>query len=66
MNPQNQQFGAESVRRTLLAAPRTVPEVGEAMLKALRAHASGRPRSDDIAWSASAETADPVIRRNAK
>jgi sigma-B regulation protein RsbU (phosphoserine phosphatase) len=49
MNPQNHQFGAEAVRRTLLAAPRSVPEVGEAILKALRGHASGRPQSDDIA-----------------
>ena len=28
---------------------RTIPEVGEAILKAVRVHAAGRPQSDDIA-----------------
>jgi serine phosphatase RsbU (regulator of sigma subunit) len=45
----NRQFGTLAIRQTLAAAPPTVPEVGEAILKAVRQHASGRPRSDDIA-----------------
>ncbi len=46
---QNRQFGTEAIRRTLAQAPPTVPEVGQAILKAVRAHALGRPQSDDIA-----------------
>ncbi len=45
----NRQFGSAAIRKTLATAPATVPEVGEAILKAVRNHASGRPRSDDIA-----------------
>jgi phosphoserine phosphatase RsbU/P len=45
----NRQFGSLAIRKTLADAPQTVPEVGEAILKAVRVHASGRPRSDDIA-----------------
>lgn len=49
MDAQNRQFGSPAIRETLAAAPDGVPEVGEAILKALRGHASGRPQSDDIA-----------------
>ena len=42
-------FGIDAVRRTLARAPAEVPEVGEAILKAVRLHAAGRPLNDDIA-----------------
>ena len=45
----NRQFGTAAIRDTLAQAPRGVTEVGEAILKAVRAHAQGRPQSDDIA-----------------
>jgi sigma-B regulation protein RsbU (phosphoserine phosphatase) len=48
-NPRNRQFGSTAIRKTLEAAPPTVQEVGQAILKAVRNHASGRPQSDDIA-----------------
>jgi phosphoserine phosphatase RsbU/P len=42
-------FGIEAVRRTISRAPVEAPEVGEAILKAVRLHAAGRPLYDDIA-----------------
>ncbi len=45
----SRQFGVTAIRRTLAEAPAEAPEVGEALLKAVRTHASGRPQSDDIA-----------------
>jgi sigma-B regulation protein RsbU (phosphoserine phosphatase) len=48
-NAKHRQFGVPAIRRTLAEAPAEIPEVGEAILKAVRAHASGRPQSDDIA-----------------
>jgi len=46
---QNRQFGTGAIRRALAAAPPDVPLVGDAIIKAVRAHAAGRPQSDDIA-----------------
>jgi phosphoserine phosphatase RsbU/P len=48
-NAKSLQFGVAAIRQTLAAAPPQVSEVGEAILKAVRVHASGRPQSDDIA-----------------
>ncbi len=45
----SRQFGVAAIRRTLANAPAQAPEVGDAILKAVRTHASGRPQSDDIA-----------------
>ena len=45
----HRQFGVDALRRTLAQAPAAVPEVGEAILRAVRVHASGRPQGDDIA-----------------
>ena len=45
----SRQFGVAAIRRTLAGAPAEPPAVGEAILKAVRVHASGRPQSDDIA-----------------
>lgn len=45
----HRQFGVPAIRRILAAAPREIPEVGEAILKAVRVHAAGRSQSDDIA-----------------
>ncbi len=46
---QNRQFGTEAIRRTLARAPAPIPEIGEAVLAAVRSHTQGRPQSDDIA-----------------
>jgi phosphoserine phosphatase RsbU/P len=45
----NRLFGIPAIRRILAAAPLEIPEVGEAILKAVRVHAAGRSQSDDIA-----------------
>jgi phosphoserine phosphatase RsbU/P len=45
----NRLFGLPAIRRTLAAAPAEISEVGEAILKAVRVHAGGRPQNDDIA-----------------
>ena len=46
----NRQFGvARHPPDPRLAARPEIPEVGEAILKAVRIHAAGRPQSDDIA-----------------
>ena len=42
-------FGVEAVRRTITRAPAEATEVGEALLKAVRLHAAGRPLYDDLA-----------------
>ena len=42
-------FGVEAIRRTLSRAPADATDVGEAILKAVRLHAAGRPQVDDIA-----------------
>ena len=49
LGAQNRQFGTEAIRRTLARAPAHIPEIGEAVLAAVRAHTQGRPQSDDIA-----------------
>jgi phosphoserine phosphatase RsbU/P len=49
IDPKHRPFGVESVRKTLARAPAEVQEVGEAILKAVRLHAAGRPLNDDIA-----------------
>lgn len=42
-------FGVAALRKALAQAPPEVAEVGEALLKAVRLHAAGRPQVDDIA-----------------
>jgi len=41
-------FGEERLHKTVAEAPRGVAAVGEAILAAVRDHASGRPQFDDI------------------
>ena len=45
----HRQFGVDALRRTLAQAPSAVPDIGEAILRAVRVHASARPQVDDIA-----------------
>ena len=49
LGAENRQFGTEAIRATLATAPAHIPEIGEAVLAAVRAHTQGRPQSDDIA-----------------
>jgi phosphoserine phosphatase RsbU/P len=49
LDPKQRPFGVEAVRRTIARAPAEATEVGEALLKAVRLHAAGRPLNDDIA-----------------
>jgi serine phosphatase RsbU (regulator of sigma subunit)/pSer/pThr/pTyr-binding forkhead associated (FHA) protein len=49
LGAQNRLFGVDAILKTLAEAPPRAAEVGEALLKAVRSHALGRPQSDDIA-----------------
>jgi len=49
MDPKHRPFGLDLVKKTLAKAPAEVSEVGEAILKAVRLHAAGRPQYDDVA-----------------
>lgn len=42
-------FGIEAVMRVVAASPGGASDVGEALLKAIRIHAAGRPQVDDVA-----------------
>ncbi len=57
----HRQFGPGAIRKTLADAPSAVSEVGEAILKAVRNHASGRPQSDDIALVCFGRTDDSSV-----
>jgi len=48
MNPEDQIFRFDRLRRTVLSAPRGPEAVGRAILNAVRTHAAGCPQSDDI------------------
>ena len=47
--PDESYFGVEGVQRCMEASAGSAEDVGEAILREVRAHSSGRPRSDDIA-----------------
>jgi sigma-B regulation protein RsbU (phosphoserine phosphatase) len=49
MSPSDSQFGVEGVRRTLASTPGGPAQVGDGLLRAVRAHAGGRSQNDDIA-----------------
>jgi sigma-B regulation protein RsbU (phosphoserine phosphatase) len=48
MNFEGRQFGFERLKEALASAPRAVPAAGEALLGAVRRHAAGHTRSDDM------------------
>ena len=49
MNHQDQTFGTDNLRRAISSAGKGPTQVGDAVLRALRAHVGNRPQFDDIA-----------------